>query len=101
MDWREKGALNHIKSQGSCSSSYVFSAISALESQYFLKKGEKVSVSFMKQQGGGDDDLSYPYVGPTNKECQLNLSNVAAKVSGYVKLTPGNETELKEAVKQE
>ena len=38
LDYREKGALNPIVSQGSCGSCSTFSVVSIVEAYYFLKK---------------------------------------------------------------
>ena len=38
LDYREKGALNPIISQGSCGSCSAFSVVSIIEAYYFLKK---------------------------------------------------------------
>ena len=37
VDWRTKGAVSPVQIQGSCGSDYIFAAIDALESAYFIK----------------------------------------------------------------
>jgi C1A family cysteine protease len=44
-DWRTKNAVSPVKNQGSCGSCYAFSALSTLESQYFLKYKKLKSLS--------------------------------------------------------
>ena len=39
LDWRSKGVLNPIRSQGSCGGCYSFSSICSLEAIYKIKKG--------------------------------------------------------------
>jgi len=45
VDWRAKGALNAIQDQGECGSCWAFSAIAAMESAHFIKKGELLKLS--------------------------------------------------------
>jgi C1A family cysteine protease len=45
FDWRDHGAVSEVKDQGSCGSCYAFSAIAAVESQYFMKTGKHAILS--------------------------------------------------------
>ncbi len=45
IDWRLKNAVNDIKNQGECKSSWAFSAISSLESAYALKYNKLINFS--------------------------------------------------------
>ncbi|XP_061708163.1 procathepsin L-like [Cydia pomonella] len=45
FDWREHDAVVHVKDQGRCQSSYVFSAIGNIEGQYAIKHKKLISLS--------------------------------------------------------
>jgi hypothetical protein len=119
-DWRNTSAVTSVKYQGKCGSCYAFSAIGAIEGQYFLKTGKSLSLSVQQVvdcstenygcKGGLPSDVfkyiaanpglatedSYFYRGfPEN--CSIDKKNAETFVEGY-ELLPESEEALMEAV---
>ncbi|CAH0545778.1 unnamed protein product [Brassicogethes aeneus] len=122
-DWISLGAVTRIKDQGSCASSWSFSAVGALESQIIIQTGNSFLLSEQqlidcsgsygnKGCDGGSmtsafeyvkdhgimAEATYPYE-EVQGECRFtNESRVILKSSGYVDIKKDSEYELIQAL---
>jgi len=126
VDWRKKAFVTPVKDQNGSAASWDFSAIGALEGQFFAKTGQLVSLSvqnllnciappngygciggwplnasqYIDFNGGIDTEESYPYIA-ANGTCHFDGDSVGATCTGFVQLRKGDEHALKDAVATE
>jgi cathepsin F len=110
-DWVSQGAVNKVRDQGQCGSSWAFSTVEQIESDYFLagnrlnplspqqlvdcetqddgcNGGDPVNAyPYIVTAGGIEGELSYPYTGMDGR-CKFSATRVAATITGFQNVVP-------------
>lgn len=123
VDWREKGAVTHVKDQANCGSCWSFSATGSIEGINVITNGKLLNIS--EQQlidcstdygnngcEGGSMDLAFKYVIKnglcsekeypyTAQEGSCEECDTVVNITGYQDITSNDEKALKRVVSQQ
>ncbi|MQL78207.1 hypothetical protein Taro_010648 [Colocasia esculenta] len=120
IDWRDKGAVTAVKSQGQCGCCWTFATIATVESLNYIVRGDLITLSeqqlldcddqnfgcdggfvcrayeYIERNGGIDTDQNYPYVA-LNGTCKADLVN-AVSIDDHVYTAYMSEEVMAEVV---
>ena len=117
FDWRLKGAVTHVKDQGSCGSCWAFSAVGCVEGAHFVNTSKLAALSEQElldcevtsmgcnggwaqvalewAKKGVMNETDYPYKA-VKGTCAFDASKVVAKVTSIYGILPNMPTKMQE-----
>lgn len=123
VDWRQKGAVTHVKDQGGCGSCWSFSATGAMEGAHKIRSGTLLSLSEQqfvdcdRRDGGCNGGLQdtafkyaesskielesdYPYKG-RDGSCKASSSKGKVGVKSFKYVPNNSPSQLKSALNKQ
>uniref|UniRef100_A0A8D8V0S7 Cysteine proteinase CG12163 n=1 Tax=Cacopsylla melanoneura TaxID=428564 RepID=A0A8D8V0S7_9HEMI len=127
LDWRDKGVMSKVKSQGECGCCWAFSSVGVVEAMNAIARNDLVELSvqqlvdcdksndgchgglmdtafdYIIKSGGVESEADYPYLGYLSEDgCQVKEGNKKKKygMEKYTRIPQGGEEAMKKWLAQ-
>ncbi|XP_029819735.1 cathepsin L1-like [Manacus vitellinus] len=103
VDWRAKGYVTPVKNQRTgklvvLSEQNLIDCTRKLGNRGCCGGHMEQAFQYVRDNGGLNSERVYPYVGTDNSRCRYNPRDKAANCSGFMRVAPGSEEALAQAV---